>query len=345
MTKKSELFKVSEPRWRKTFSRSKWILSSFYEQSHTYSFKYACWGLLWWIGIYGHCQSLSIWALRHITNWLDKYFETKYAAIIAQYSSDTMTGENVSVSEYPIWTFWWQGRDSMPPIVQKCFNRIKNNNKNVILLTQDNYHQYANIPQGIYEKVIRGDLSFTHFSDILRLTLLAERGGMWIDVTCFNPYPIPDNCKLMPFCSPHDIKKQNRLKDNYSYWCDCGGWRSWNIGTCVKNHPLFLFCRDLIQEIALQELCIPNYFLVDCVIGYAYRKLPNIKEMIDNMPDVNVKCADLFLNYFNKNKIYSEQEYQNLIQDNWLFKLTYKTIWQKEVNGEKTFYGKLFEDE
>ena len=59
------------------------------------------------------------------------------------------------------------------------------------------------------------------------------------------------------------------------------------------------------------------------------------------MPDINTKCADLFLNYFNKNKIYDEGEYTDLIKEDWLFKLTYKTVWLKEVDGKDTFFGKL----
>ena len=84
--------------------------------------------------------------------------------------------------------------------------------------------------------------------------------------------------------------------------------------------------------------------MVDLIMCYAYRKFHYAKKTIDGMPDINTKCADLFLNYFNKNKIYDEKEYNELIKDNWLFKLTYKTVWQKKIDGKYTFFGKLFSD-
>lgn len=344
MASKAELFKVSEPKWKKAFSRTQWIMSSFVAQSRHYSFIFACYGLIWWIGIYGHCPYLSRWAMKHLTKWLDDYLEKHYDDIIAKYASDESIGDIVSVEDYPIWLFWWQGVEAMPQIVRSCYNRIKANNKNVFLLTKENISQFADIPDEIYEKVKRGNLSYTHFSDILRLTLLAEKGGMWIDVTCFNPYEIPAEAKQMVFCSPHDNLKQSQIKDRYSYFSDSGGWRSWNLGTCMKHNYIFMFCRDMVQALTVNEKCLPNYFLVDFIMCYAYRKIPGAKKTIDMMPDINTRCADLFLNYFNKNRIYDEKEYNELIKDNWLFKLTYKTIWKKKIDGKYTFFGKLLAD-
>ena len=37
----------------------------------------------------------------------------------------------------------------------------------------------------------KGDYVNTHFSDILRIHLLAYYGGCWIDATCFQMAPIP----------------------------------------------------------------------------------------------------------------------------------------------------------
>lgn len=348
MDKKAAIFKVKEPRWSKAISRTKWILGSFVDQWREYGFSIAWSGLLWWMGIYARKPSLSAKALKNLTTCIDKYFESKYADIISKYRNATdnnrgTTKKRIPTSEYPIWLFWWQGEVAMPDLVRTCYKYICMNNGNVTLLTKDNIEQYVHIPDIVYKKVAKGSISYTHFSDILRLTLLAERGGMWVDATCFNPYAIPDNAKQMLFCSPHDTLKQRELTD-VVYWCDSGGWRSWNIGTCETHTPLFLFCRDMIQAIAVNQKCMPHYFMVDCLIQYAYRKIPEIRDIIDSMPDCNTKCSDLFLLYFNKNKPYDEEEYQQLIKNDWLFKLTYKTIWRETVNGKETFYGKLFKN-
>lgn len=346
MDKKAATFKVKEPRWSKAISRTKWIFGSFVDQWREYGLNIALPGLLWWLGIYARKPSVSVKALKDLTANLDKFFESKYADIISRYMNVTDnkgdTAKNIiPTSAYPIWLFWWQGESAMPDLVKTCYKYICKNNSNVTLLTKDNIKGYVHIPDIIYKKVASGGISYTHLSDILRLTLLAERGGMWVDVTCFNPYAIPDSAKRMIFCSPHDTKKQQD-RTEIVYWCDSGGWRSWNIGTCMKNMPMFLFCKDMIQAIAVNQKCMPHYFMVDCLIQYAYRKMPEVRHTIDSMPDCNTKCADLFLLYFNNNKPYDEEEYQQLIENDWMFKLTYKTIWCETINGKETFYGKLF---
>jgi hypothetical protein len=42
------------------------------------------------------------------------------------------------------------------------------------------------------------------------------------------------------------------------------------------------------------------------------------------------------------NKKYDEDKYQELTEDTWIFKLSYKTILNKKTaDGDETFYGKL----
>ena len=164
---------------------------------------------------------------------------------------------------------------------------------------------------------------------------------MWIDTTCFNPYEIPVEAKQMVFCSPHDNIKQKHIKNNYSYFCDSGGWRSWNLGTCMKHNSIFMFCRDLIQALAIKEKCLPNYFMVDLIMCYAYRKIPQIRQMIESVPDNNIRWDKL---HFTLNKPWNREEYELMTKDNWVFKLSYKTIWKERYNGQPTFYAKLMKD-
>ncbi len=340
---RNEIFKVKEPKWQKLLSRPKWILSSFVKESKEYGLGVGLTGFLWWIGVYSRYPQIAAKALSMSTKQIDKYLQKHYQDILVHYTclTETQTGEILPIKEYSFWCFWWQGEDHMPDVVRHCYHRIKKNNNNVVLITKENVREYVQFPKEIYDKVENGIISYTHFSDILRLTLLANFGGMWIDVTCFNPYTIPEYVKQMPFCSPHDKNKQQNQK-LVAYWCDLGGWRSWNIGTNIKNSLLFTFARDMLQAIAIRQNCMPSYFMVDCMLSYAYRHFGKIKEMIDSMPDTNTRCADLFLYCFNTNKVWNEEEYLQLIEKDWLFKLTYKTVWKETVDGKPTFYGKLF---
>ena len=155
---------------------------------------------------------------------------------------------------------------------------------------------------------------------------------MWLDATCFVPYSIPDKAKKEVFYSP-----STRGLDDMPSWSN-SRWCSWNVGSCIKNNPFFMFARDMLYSIYINESCVPHYLVMDYVFDYAYRKLPNIKEMIDNHTEYNTKRNEL---HFLLNKPYKEDTYQQLIKNGWVFKLSYKSLWKKEVDNQITFYGKL----
>ena len=84
-----------------------------------------------------------------------------------------------------LWIFWWQKMDNAPYIVQKCYQSVRQyfDDKDIILITQDNYKQFTEFPQYIIDKLLDGKITLTHFSDLLRLELLTKHGGLWLDAT------------------------------------------------------------------------------------------------------------------------------------------------------------------
>lgn len=100
---------------------------------------------------------------------------------------------NYSKEEYPmqksnkVWVCWMQGMEQAPALVQRCYRSLQDNlkGKEIVLLTESNLDQYVHIPDFIIEKLHKGIITRTHFSDILRLELLIQQGGTWIDATVF----------------------------------------------------------------------------------------------------------------------------------------------------------------
>lgn len=84
-----------------------------------------------------------------------------------------------------VWICWLQGIENAPILVKKCIESVKKYmpNHEIILLTNDNYKDYVDIPKNIDIKFKKGYISFTHFSDILRVELLTKYGGYWLDST------------------------------------------------------------------------------------------------------------------------------------------------------------------
>jgi len=88
-----------------------------------------------------------------------------------------------------IWTCWFQGREQMPPIVEKCVNswEIKNPDWQTIVVTRENAGYY--VPE-VSPFLERQDISWTQKSDILRLHLLKKHSGVWCDASTFCNKPL-----------------------------------------------------------------------------------------------------------------------------------------------------------
>lgn len=101
------------------------------------------------------------------------------------YSQNQIINQSKSPYSNCIWVCWWQGLDQSPEIVKACVKSIKRNagKHTVIILTEDNYRQYVDIPKWVEEKKNKGIITRTNYSDLLRLSLLAKHGGLWLDAT------------------------------------------------------------------------------------------------------------------------------------------------------------------
>lgn len=86
-----------------------------------------------------------------------------------------------------VWLFWWQGIESAPELVKKCYESVQKNFSgwNIVVIDQKNYKEYLELPISIIKKHESGIITHTHFSDILRLALLCRYGGVWLDATVY----------------------------------------------------------------------------------------------------------------------------------------------------------------
>ena len=116
-----------------------------------------------------------------------EYFEKKFADFFEEYDYEQVLPDVDPELRGRVWVCWWQGIDNAPAIVKKCVESIQKNvhNHKVTIITEDNYKNYVEFPDWIEEKKKKGIISRTHYSDLLRLELLAKYGGIWLDSTFF----------------------------------------------------------------------------------------------------------------------------------------------------------------
>jgi mannosyltransferase OCH1-like enzyme len=92
-----------------------------------------------------------------------------------------------------IWTCWLQGYENAPQIIKACITSMyKYSSKyEVVIITEDNIHNYVTFPDYIVEKYHKGIIPRANFTDLLRTALLINYGGIWLDATVFLTNKIP----------------------------------------------------------------------------------------------------------------------------------------------------------
>ena len=93
----------------------------------------------------------------------------------------------MAVSNQIIWSCWLQGREHAPWLVEKCLASWEQRNPGWELrcLDQHSLPRYVDFPDLGGKRITR-----TSFSDIARILLLNEFGGVWVDATTFCNMPL-----------------------------------------------------------------------------------------------------------------------------------------------------------
>lgn len=270
---------------------------------------------------------------QHMRTW---YFYNHFNYIIEKFRDVSIPKTS---NDGPIWFFWWQGEDAMPPIVKKCYNLAKEHAPEghpVVLLTKENHSHYVNIPIYILNKVKNKIITLTHYSDILRVALLAKHGGLWMDATLYTAGDIPEHIFEQQFFSV-------RTPDDGQWVSKCL-WTGFFMGG-VKGHPLFNFMQQLFFDYWKNHTELLDYFLIDLGIRMAYDNIPQIRESID----AGVwKTDKLFVPEKNITNPIDTSSYNTLISDWKFFKMTYRDyfgkLMVKNEQGQYTWYGYMLEN-
>lgn len=263
-------------------------------------------------------------------NYILCHFEKEYSEIINKYQQSRLPSEVIR-QNCPVWVLWFQGEENMPETIRFCFESIKkySGKRKVQLLTFENYTQFISLPPYIIEKVSKGIISLTHFSDIIRCNLLAEYGGIYIDAGLLltADLQIPN----LPFFS---IKMRKPENDD-SYVSDY----RWVVGFMggVKGNVLHSFIQDFYNEYWMKHNMVIDYFLLDYMISVAYNNIPSVKKMIDNVPYNNEECFYIQSHLFEP---LNKEELEQALSRTSIFRIGYKGI--PHIIQENSLYNYLF---
>ena len=266
-----------------------------------------------------------------VENRIVKKLRRKNRSFIKQFQESLQPRERIPSNK--VWVCWFQGMENAPALVQKCYRSLQQNlpHREIILLTEENYRQYVQLPVFIEEKAAAGIIPKAQFSDLLRLELLIRHGGTWIDATVL--------------CSGENIpsymlEAELFLFQNLKPGLDgqSTSISNWFI-TASTNHPLLLLTQALLYRYWETHNYLIDYFIFHCFFQLAIEAYP--EEWNKIVPFSNSTPHILLLRLFDP---YDEQLWEELQKMTPFHKLTYKFP-QEDTLKENTYYRNLFAKE
>lgn len=264
------------------------------------------------------------------------YFEKRYGEYFASYDFDAEVPDDDPALRGKVWACWWQGEEEAPAIVKACLASIRAaaGDHEVIVLDDNNYRQYADLPDWIVEKYEKGVISRTQFSDVLRFTLLSQHGGIWMDATLFCPRPLPADAfdrELFTVSRP-DCDHMSVAAGRFSDFC---------FGCNYESRRIFSTIRDACCLYWHTNSMLIDYLTNDYMIVLMQRLDPErVGRAFAAVEPSNPHMADLLVHL---NDPYDEALWRRMSADTGLFKLSWKVPAVAEVDGKRTFYGMLLD--
>lgn len=277
-------------------------------------------------------------SLKICFNWTQapQLFEKKHKNIFRwleqNYPEELTKIENASLVYDPkpvrqIWVMWWQGVNNAPALVKKCVNILKQKSPDyeVTFLDKNNYQEYVQIPSYITDKFKGGGISIANYSDVIRMALLYQYGGYWIDSTVLLLDGWDKDYSNLPFFS---------IKNHLTY-ID-GAVSRFRFATFFmyskKNNTFFLLIRDFLYAYWKRQNRTIDYMLIDYVMLLICQHNKEFQKMLDQVPYTNENVHTL-RNHMGEE--YTPESFMELTKNTQIFKLTYKDFLIPKVKGVK----------
>lgn len=232
-------------------------------------------------------------------------------------------------TEKIIWQYWGQGiNESTPEMVKACLNSVDKYKEDYkqIILTNDSIKEYIDLPEYVYEKLEKGQFTYTFFSDLLRVCLLSAYGGVWIDATILLTNSINKEYLLQDFFvfqraeCPEVINKWIDFNMTYFIWderCKVNFLSSFWVAK--KNNLFINALRDILLEFWEKENKLKEYFTLHFMFD-TLAKQEKYKKFVENpVSELPPHLMQTML----KEK-YTPELWNKIISQTNIHKLTYK---------------------
>ena len=270
-------------------------------------------------------------------NTISSYMCKEMAPLLQRYAGvQTSVYPTERMEKTPVWVCWWQGEETMPPVVKACINKMHNllsKTAQLHVISWTNLDKYIELPAHVLEKHRQGTISAAHLSDVLRFGLLSRYGGVWLDATVYLSKDIPSKALTEPF-----------FTQRFSDWESCpqeacrGKWCGFFLGGKAGN-VLFTYMYEALADLWKHHDRVVDYVFFDYILWAGYCGVPAIRETIDVVPAGN---ENIWLLAKHLNDAYTPEKYAELLATNDFFKLSYKgKLMMTTPEGVPTVYAHI----
>jgi len=259
---------------------------------------------------------------------LTRYFTRKYLPSV---TCSTATQSTV-VEKETIWQFWDNpvGK-ATPSIVTASIESVKRfkGDFDHKILDNSTIGNYSDLPGYVFDRLKNGRISYAHFADLLRLNLLKNHGGIWMDATLYMTNFVPKYIidrdffvfltgKLTHF--PYSFMQNFFIRAKKGSFL-CEAWHQ----MCVEYWKKEFRVIDYFQHQLMFKSLILNH--------------PIAQKLFDEMPHV---CEDEVLQFVDSLFMtFDASEWERIKKTSFLQKTTYKI--PRSVSCQDTYFSRLSE--
>lgn len=233
-----------------------------------------------------------------------------------------------------IWIYWAQGLEEAPIFVQKNIQHTLSilSEYSIHIVTLNNITKYISLPDFVWDKYHSNIISEAHFSDIVRLSLLYNYGGLWLDSTVYvRANKLPEYITDRDFFAYQNLNftlnKKDRITDiAFSNW----------LLYSVPGNPIIEKTYQLLLVYWYKNLFARHYYIFHIIMSYVIENEENASYILTNkINDLPHQLQYALLQEdFNKEMIYKYLEISDF------HKLTYKL--KLSSDDTKIYFKALF---
>lgn len=232
-----------------------------------------------------------------------------------------------------VWMCWWQGENGMPDVVDMCVKQMRAICERLpdvtfVLITKDNYRNYIELPEFIIEKLDRGIINLTAFSDVLRQCLLSAHGGAWIDATvlCTSETGIQKLFETPYFSIKIEKEKINKASEGQVL--TKGKWAGFFLNN--MGIDVFAFVCDCLLYYWERKDYLINFYMQNYCIKIAVDHFDEIGKVVNSQP---VFCNHV---YFIE-ECFKQGKQPAVVDDTYFYKLSYKIFSNEQIQQLKVY--------